>query len=78
MEAEKKNGGKSAVSTTSTSFPSSSSPLVPAAKDLKGDGDPLDAVELSERAFSTGDVVPVRILGAFALIVEVRERDEGF
>ena len=44
------------------------------------DGDPLDAVEFSETAFPTGAVVPVRSLGAFALIDEVRrkERDIDF
>ena len=65
MEAGK---GKAAVS---AAFAASAP--IPAAKDLKGDGDPLDAVELSETAFPTGTVIPVRILGAFALIDEVRE-----
>ena len=75
MEAE---GGKestsasaSASSAAAVTTAAAASPSIPAAKDLKGDGDPLDAVELSETAFTTGTVLPVRILGAFALIDEV-------
>lgn len=64
-EAGKGKATAAAVSASST---------IPAARDLKGDGDPLDAVEFSETAFRTGTVVPVRILGSFALIDEVGRR----
>ena len=79
--------GKAAVSASASasaaataSAAAAASASIPAARDLKGDGDPLAAVEFSETAFPTGAVVPVRILGAFALIDEVRrkERDIDF
>ena len=34
----------------------------------KGDGDPLDVVEISETPIAFGDAVPVRVLGLLALI----------
>ena len=71
MEAGK---GKYAASASAAAATTPTSSSVPAAKDLKGDGDPLDAVELSETALTTGTVVPVRILGAFALIDEARRK----
>ena len=36
----------------------------------KGDGDPLDVVELGDDTLARGGVVPVRVLGALALIDE--------
>ena len=70
--------GKSAASASAAAATTPTSSSVPAAKDLKGDGDPLDAVELSETALTTGTVVPVRILGAFALIDEARRKKNLF
>lgn len=35
---------------------------------FQGDGDPLDVVELGSRPLERGEIVPVRILGALALI----------
>ncbi|OIR58151.1 MAG: inorganic pyrophosphatase [Amphiamblys sp. WSBS2006] len=37
---------------------------------LKGDNDPLDAIEIGTRVLQTGSVVKVKILGALALIDE--------
>jgi inorganic pyrophosphatase len=37
---------------------------------FQGDGDPVDVVELGSRPLARGEVLPVRILGAFALIDE--------
>lgn len=35
-----------------------------------GDNDPIDVVEIGSRAHATGDVIRVKILGAFAMIDE--------
>lgn len=40
------------------------------ATNARGDNDPIDVIEIGERVASRGDVYPVRVLGAFALIDE--------
>ena len=45
-------------------------PADPSAQPLRGDGDPVDVVELGDRVLGRGEVLPVRLLGAFALLDE--------
>lgn len=40
----------------------------PGLKGLKGDEDPVDVVEIGESVHKVGDVVKVKVLGAFCLI----------
>ena len=36
----------------------------------KGDGDPLDAVEIGEDIIQTGEIVDIKVLGALVMIDE--------